>query len=104
VILELTLNPFNLILEGIVSAPKNVDFQHPLGQKSAGLLFRNSSSASAGRMIMILGLKALVSGRRRGATAMPIFVALRPCLGHGQADCIADARERVRKLRRSTGE
>ncbi|HWS65243.1 MAG TPA: FAD-binding protein, partial [Steroidobacteraceae bacterium] len=55
VILELPSKPFKVILEGIRICNEKRRSSQPLGQKSAGCIFKNPPGASAGRMIDELG-------------------------------------------------
>ena len=65
VILELPSKPFKVILEGIRICNEKRRSSQPLGQKSAGCIFKNPPGASAGRMIDELGLKGLSVGDAR---------------------------------------
>src|SRR5258707_14176848 len=65
VILELPSKPFKSILEGIRICNEKRRSSQPLGQKSAGCIFKNPPGASAGRMIDELGLKGLSVGDAR---------------------------------------
>src|SRR5207302_411241 len=62
VILELPSKPYNEILKGIRICNEKRRSSQPLGQKSAGCIFKNPPGASAGRMIDELGLKGLSVG------------------------------------------
>src|SRR5213595_333568 len=62
VILKLPSIPFKVILEGIRICNEKRRSSQPLGQKSAGCIFKNPPGASAGRMIDQLGLKGLSVG------------------------------------------
>src|SRR5438477_9599546 len=62
VILELPSKPFKEILQGIRICNEKRRSSQPLGQKSAGCIFKNPAGASAGRMIDELGLKGLSVG------------------------------------------
>ena len=57
VTLELPSKPFNEILQGIRICNEKRRSSQPLGQKSAGCIFKNPPGASAGRMVDELGLK-----------------------------------------------
>jgi UDP-N-acetylmuramate dehydrogenase len=57
VTLELPSKPFKEILQGIRICNEKRRTSQPLGQKSAGCIFKNPPGASAGRMIDELGLK-----------------------------------------------
>src|SRR5256886_1286180 len=65
VILDLPSNPYNEILKGIRICNEKRRSSQPLGQKSAGCIFKNPPGASAGRMIDELGLKGLSVGDAR---------------------------------------
>jgi UDP-N-acetylmuramate dehydrogenase len=57
--LELPSKPYREIIEGIRICNEKRRSSQPLNQKSAGCIFKNPPSASAGRMIDELGLKGL---------------------------------------------
>ena len=63
--LELPSKPFKEILQGIRICNEKRRSSQPLGQKSAGCIFKNPAGASAGRMIDELGLKGLSVGDAR---------------------------------------
>src|SRR5450432_2264338 len=63
--LELPSKPFKEILQGIRICNEKRRASQPLGQKSAGCIFKNPPGASAGRMIDELGLKGLSVGEAR---------------------------------------
>ena len=63
--LELPSKPFKEILQGIRICNEKRRASQPLGQKSAGCIFKNPPGASAGRMIDELGLKGLSVGDAR---------------------------------------
>jgi UDP-N-acetylmuramate dehydrogenase len=63
--LELPSKPFKEILQGIRICNEKRRASQPLGQKSAGCIFKNPAGASAGRMIDELGLKSLHVGDAR---------------------------------------
>jgi len=65
VILELPSKPYNEILKGIRICNEKRRSSQPLGQKSAGCIFKNPPGASAGHMIDELGLKGLSVGDAR---------------------------------------
>jgi UDP-N-acetylmuramate dehydrogenase len=95
--LELPSKPYEEIIQGIRICNEKRRSSQPLGQKSAGCIFKNPPGASAGRMIDELGLKgfsvgdAQVSDRHanffinRGVASAADMLAL-----------IATVRERVR--------
>jgi UDP-N-acetylmuramate dehydrogenase len=98
VILELPSKPFKVILEGIRICNEKRRSSQPLGQKSAGCIFKNPPGASAGRMIDELGLKGLSVGDARVSDRHANFFVN---AGHASAKdmlrLIADVRERVQK-------
>ena len=63
--LELPSKPYSEILQGIRICNEKRRASQPLGQKSAGCIFKNPPGASAGRMIDELGLKGLHVGDAR---------------------------------------
>ncbi|HYA62334.1 MAG TPA: UDP-N-acetylmuramate dehydrogenase [Candidatus Sulfotelmatobacter sp.] len=63
--LELPSKPYQEILQGIRICNEKRRASQPLGQKSAGCIFKNPPGASAGRMIDELGLKGLSVGDAR---------------------------------------
>jgi UDP-N-acetylmuramate dehydrogenase len=63
--LELPSKPFREILQGIRICNEKRRSSQPLGQKSAGCIFKNPPGASAGRMIDELGLKGTAVGDAR---------------------------------------
>ena len=65
VTLELPAKPYKEILQGIRICNEKRRSSQPLGQKSAGCIFKNPPGASAGRMIDELGLKNLHVGDAR---------------------------------------
>ncbi len=98
VILELPSKPFKVILEGIRICNEKRRSSQPLGQKSAGCIFKNPPGASAGRMIDDLGLKGLSVGDARVSDRHANFFVN---AGHASAKdmltLIADVRERIQK-------
>jgi UDP-N-acetylmuramate dehydrogenase len=96
--LELPSKPYNEILKGIRICNEKRRSSQPLGQKSAGCIFRNPPGASAGRMIDELGLKGLSVGDARVSERHANFFVN---AGHASAKdmlaLIADVRERVEK-------
>jgi len=97
VILELPSKPYNEILKGIRICNEKRRSSQPLGQKSAGCIFKNPPGASAGRMIDELGLKGLSLGDARVSERHGNFFVN---AGHASARdmqaLIGDVRERVR--------
>ena len=63
--LELPSKPYAEILQGIRICNEKRRASQPLGQKSAGCIFRNPPGGSAGRMIDELGLKGHAVGDAR---------------------------------------
>jgi UDP-N-acetylmuramate dehydrogenase len=98
VILELPSKPVKLILKGIRICNEKRRSSQPLGQKSAGCIFKNPPGASAGRMIDELGLKGLSVGDARVSDRHANFFVN---AGHASAKdmlaLIADVRGRVLK-------
>jgi UDP-N-acetylmuramate dehydrogenase len=98
VTLELPSKPFKEILQGIRICNEKRRASQPLGQKSAGCIFKNPPGASAGRMIDELGLKSLsvgdacVSDRHAN-----FFVNAGKASTKDMLALIADVRERVQK-------
>jgi UDP-N-acetylmuramate dehydrogenase len=98
VTLELPSIRYKEILQGIRICNEKRRSSQPLGQKSAGCIFRNPPGASAGRLIDDLGLKGLSIGDARVSDRHANFF-----VNTGQASAkdmlalIADVRERVRK-------
>jgi UDP-N-acetylmuramate dehydrogenase len=98
VTLELPSKPYNEILKGIRICNEKRRSSQPLGQKSAGCIFKNPPGASTGRMIDELGLKGLSVGDARVSDRHANFFVN---AGHASAKdmltLIADVRERVQK-------
>src|SRR5260221_7647898 len=98
VTLELPSKPFKEILQGIRICNEKRRSSQPLGQKSAGCIFKNPPGASAGRMIDELGLKGLSVGDARVSDRHANFFVN---AGHASSTdmlrLIADVRERVQK-------
>jgi UDP-N-acetylmuramate dehydrogenase len=96
VTLELPSKPYKQILEGIRICNEKRRSSQPLGQKSAGCIFKNPPGASAGRMIDELGLKGFSVGDARVSNRHANFFVNE---GHASAKdmlaLIADVRERV---------
>jgi UDP-N-acetylmuramate dehydrogenase len=98
VTLELPSKPYNEILKGIRICNEKRRSSQPLGQKSAGCIFKNPPGASAGRMIDELGLKGFSVGDARVSNCHANFF-----VNEGQASAkdmlalIAGVRERVEK-------
>ncbi len=98
VTLELPSKPYKQILEGIRICNEKRRSSQPLGQKSAGCIFKNPPGASAGRMIDELGLKGFSVGDARVSNRHANFFVNE---GHASAKdmlaLIAGVRERVEK-------
>jgi len=98
VILELPSKPYNEILKGIRICNEKRRSSQPLGQKSAGCIFKNPPGASAGRMIDELGLKGLTVGDARVSDRHAnFFVNTGRASAKDMLALIADVRERVQK-------
>jgi UDP-N-acetylmuramate dehydrogenase len=95
--LELPAKPYLEILQGIRICNEKRRASQPLGQKSAGCIFKNPPGASAGRMIDELGLKGFAVGDARVSERHANFF-----INAGRASAadmlalIAGVRERVR--------
>ena len=98
VTLELPSKPYSEILKGIRICNEKRRSSQPLGQKSAGCIFKNPAGASAGRMIDELGLKGLSVGDARVSDRHANFFVNS---GHASARdmlaLITDVRQRVEK-------
>ncbi len=96
--LELPSKPYPEILQGIRICNEKRRSSQPLGQKSAGCIFKNPPGGSAGRMIDELGLKGFAHGDARVSERHANFF-----VNAGQASAadmlalIADVRERVQQ-------
>jgi UDP-N-acetylmuramate dehydrogenase len=94
--LELPSKPYKEILQGIRICNEKRRSSQPLGQKSAGCIFKNPPGASAGRMIDELGLKGRHVGDARVSDRHANFF-----LNAGKASAkdmltlIAEVRDRV---------
>jgi UDP-N-acetylmuramate dehydrogenase len=101
VTLELPSKPYKEILQGIRICNEKRRSSQPLGQKSAGCIFKNPPGASAGRMIDELGLKGLHVGDARVSDRHANFFVNN---GHASARdmlaLIGEVRERVNKAYR----
>jgi UDP-N-acetylmuramate dehydrogenase len=96
--LELPSKPFKEILAGIRICNEKRRSSQPLGQKSAGCIFKNPPGASAGRMIDELGLKGLnVGDARISDRHANFFVNAGSASAKDMLTLIADVRERVHK-------
>jgi UDP-N-acetylmuramate dehydrogenase len=98
VTLELPSKPYKEILQGIRICNEKRRSSQPLGQKSAGCIFKNPPGASAGRMIDELGLKGLSVGDAKISERHANFFIN---AGHASANdmltLIAEVRGRVEK-------
>src|SRR6202521_3266861 len=98
VTLELPSKPFKEILQGIRICNEKRRSSQPLGQKSAGCIFKNPPGASAGRMIDELGLKGHSVGHARVSDRHAnFFVNTGKASAGDMLTLIADVRERVRE-------
>jgi UDP-N-acetylmuramate dehydrogenase len=96
--LELPSKPFKEILQGIRICNEKRRASQPLGQKSAGCIFKNPPGASAGRMIDELGLKSLHVGDARVSDRHAnFFVNAGKASSRDMHTLIDDVRERVHK-------
>jgi UDP-N-acetylmuramate dehydrogenase len=96
--LELPAKPYQEILQGIRLCNEKRRASQPLGQKSAGCIFKNPQGGSAGRMIDELGLKGTSVGDARVSDRHANFF-----VNAGQASAgdmltlISNVRERVQQ-------
>jgi UDP-N-acetylmuramate dehydrogenase len=96
--LELPTKPYEEIIKGIRICNEKRRSSQPLGQKSAGCIFKNPPGASAGRMIDELGLKGYSAGDAQVSERHANFF-----VNAGQASAadmlllMANVRERVRE-------
>jgi UDP-N-acetylmuramate dehydrogenase len=97
--LELPSKPYQEILQGIRICNEKRRASQPLGQKSAGCIFKNPPGASAGRMIDELGLKGLSVGDARVSDRHAnFFVNAGRASAADMLALISDVRERVRQV------
>ncbi|MGB2667689.1 MAG: UDP-N-acetylmuramate dehydrogenase [Candidatus Acidiferrum sp.] len=97
--LRLPSKPFAEIIQGIRICNEKRRASQPLGQKSAGCIFKNPPGASAGRMIDELGLKSLTLGDARVSDRHAnFFVNAGRASSADMLGLISDVRERVRKV------
>jgi UDP-N-acetylenolpyruvoylglucosamine reductase len=95
--LELPSKPYKEILQGIRICNEKRRSSQPLGQKSAGCIFKNPPGASAGRMIDELGLKGLSVGDAHVSDRHAnFFVNAGKATAKDMLALIASVRERVR--------
>jgi UDP-N-acetylmuramate dehydrogenase len=98
VTLELPSKPFKEILQGIRICNEKRRASQPLGQKSAGCIFKNPAGASAGRMIDELGLKGHAVGDARVSDRHAnFFVNAGKASAKDMLALINDVRGRVQK-------
>jgi UDP-N-acetylmuramate dehydrogenase len=96
--LELPSKSYPEILKGIRICNEKRRASQPLGQKSAGCIFKNPPGASAGRMIDELGLKGLSAGDARVSDRHAnFFVNAGKASAKDMLALITDVRERVEK-------
>jgi UDP-N-acetylmuramate dehydrogenase len=96
--LELPAKDYREILQGIRICNEKRRASQPLGQKSAGCIFKNPPGASAGRMIDELGLKRLHVGDARVSDRHAnFFVNAGKASAADMLALIADVRERVKR-------
>jgi UDP-N-acetylmuramate dehydrogenase len=96
--LVLPSKPYQEILQGIRICNEKRRASQPLGQKSAGCIFKNPPGASAGRMIDELGLKGHSVGEARVSDRHAnFFVNAGDASAADMLGLIADVRERVGK-------
>jgi UDP-N-acetylmuramate dehydrogenase len=96
--LELPSKPYREILKGIRICNEKRRASQPLGQKSAGCIFKNPPGASAGRMIDELGLKGINVGDARVSDRHAnFFVNTGKASAKDMLALIAGVRERVEK-------
>jgi UDP-N-acetylmuramate dehydrogenase len=95
--LELPTKPYEEIIKGIRICNEKRRSSQPLGQKSAGCIFKNPPGASAGRMIDELGLKGFsVSDAQVSARHANFFINAGQASAADMLSLIANVRERVR--------
>ena len=98
VTLSLPSKPYKEILQGIRICNEKRRASQPMGQKSAGCIFKNPPGTSAGRMIDELGLKGLSVGDARvSGRHANFFVNAGRASARDMLTLIADVRERVEK-------
>src|SRR6202790_208 len=98
VTLELPSKPFKEILQGIRICNEKRRASQPLGQKSAGCIFKNPPGASAGRIIDELGLKGHSVGDARVSDRHAnFFINAGNASAKEMLALISDVRARVEK-------
>lgn len=96
--LELPSKPFREILQGIRICNEKRRASQPMGQKSAGCIFKNPPGASAGRMIDELGLKGLSVGDARISDRHAnFFINAGKASANDMLTLIGDVRDRVQQ-------
>src|SRR5579883_1218819 len=96
--LELPSKPYSEILQGIRICNEKRRSSQPLGQKSAGCIFKNPPGGSAGRMIDELGLKGFSHGDARVSERHAnFFVNAGKASAADMLALIAEVRQRVQK-------
>jgi UDP-N-acetylmuramate dehydrogenase len=96
--LELPSKPYPEILQGIRICNEKRRSSQPLGQKSAGCIFKNPPGGSAGRMIDELGLKGFSHGDARVSERHAnFFVNAGEASAADMLALIAEVRERVQR-------
>lgn len=94
--LELPSKPYQEILQGIRLCNEKRRASQPLGQKSAGCIFKNPQGGSAGRMIDELGLKGTSVGDARVSDRHAnFFVNAGQASASDMVTLISTVRERV---------
>jgi UDP-N-acetylmuramate dehydrogenase len=97
--LELPSKPYQEILRGIRICNEKRRASQPLGQKSAGCIFKNPQGASAGRMIDELGLKGCAVGDARVSERHAnFFVNAGRATAQDMLRLMADVRKRVQRV------
>ena len=96
--LELPSKPYPEILQGIRICNEKRRSSQPLGQKSAGCIFKNPPGGSAGRMIDELGLKGFSHGDARVSDRHAnFFVNAGQASAKDMLTLMANVRSRVEK-------
>ena len=99
VTLELPSKSYQEIIQGIRICNEKRRASQPLGQKSAGCIFKNPPGASAGRMIDELGLKGFHVGDARVSDRHAnFFVNAGKASAKDMFSLIAEVRGRVEKV------
>jgi UDP-N-acetylmuramate dehydrogenase len=98
VTLNLPSKAYREIIQGIRICNEKRRASQPMGQKSAGCIFKNPPGTSAGRMIDELGLKGLSVGDARVSDRHAnFFVNAGRASARDMLTLIADVGERVEK-------